>query len=288
MPLHLQWLAALDEPASSFDTPEGLERTLTLLRLHGAAHASRIADDIVDGLAPTTKQRAAAFAIARDLPCFDRDLTSFYTGGMIAAANTPPLREYELRVAHSIMRLSSRDTTYDHFVSTLLPNWRDHSCLLHVLAVLAANMPSLTLDWSLPDSEATPELESLVKTLPLARSYDAAARSIAAALKRPAAIPPAFAYTLDMAAIIMRVKSNPEPYPSDQTYDRTHSLDTALRRFTQRVRPDTCRIDADTLPGLWAGIKTELEHALPPSALASSSTSASHGSAHAYEESSSW
>jgi hypothetical protein len=44
----------------------------------------------------------------------------------------------------------------------------------------------------------------------------------------------------------------------------SHSLDAAAREF---AAASACRIDADTLPALWTGVKSSLERALPPSSL---------------------
>jgi len=156
-----------------------------------------------------------------------------------------PALEYELRVGHSVMRLlaPSAATAYEGYLAYDYPNWRDHTGLLHVLAVIAPT---------------TPGLEPLAKTLPLARSHAAAAKSVAAFLQSsPSRDPldPTTSLDIDAAAVVMRVKSNPCPGAS-------HSLDAAAHEFAS-----TCRIDADTLPALWTGVKSSLERALPPSAL---------------------
>jgi hypothetical protein len=246
VPLELDWLAALAAPIANFFSPEGHERVLALLRLHH--HVSRPASGDFDALS-TPAKRAAAFELARTLPFFDRDLTAYYT------AASPIAEEYELRVAHSLMRLEPADRAYEPFIAERLPRWREETGLLHVLAVLAAHMPSASDDWHYPSTAAAGPLPALLKTLPLARSYDAAARCIADFIA--GAPPQSVARTLDAAAVIMRVKSNPHPSGS-------YCLEASLRGFPH---PEACRVDPDCLPVLWAGLKTSLERALPPSAL---------------------
>jgi pimeloyl-ACP methyl ester carboxylesterase len=108
VPLELDWLAALAAPIANFFSPEGHERVLALLRLHH--HVSRPASGDFDALS-TPARRAAAFELARTLPFFDRDLTAYYT------AASPIAEEYELRVAHSLMRLEPADRAFEAFVA---------------------------------------------------------------------------------------------------------------------------------------------------------------------------
>jgi len=215
----LEWLAApVAFSASDHD------RALTLLRLRHAGFESL----------PESDQRSAAFDLARDLPFYDAALTAFYMRPLV------PALEYELRVGHSVMRLLAPGATYEAYLADHCPNWRDQTGLLHVLAVIAPT---------------TPGLEPLAKTLPLARSHDAAAKSVAAFIQ--SSPPPHIAAAIDAAAVVMRVKSNPVAGAS-------HSLDAAAHEFAAAA---ACRIDAESLPALWSGVKTSLERALPPSAL---------------------
>jgi hypothetical protein len=99
---------------------------------------------------------AAAFDLARSLPCFDRDLTAYYL-------TLPATHEHELLVAHSLMRLVPETVSHADFIHALYPAWRDDPghAMVHVLAVLAAHWDHMG---GLPPA---PGLEAL----PLARSY---------------------------------------------------------------------------------------------------------------------
>jgi hypothetical protein len=153
------------------------------------------------------------------------------------------------------MRLEPPTSSFDDFIAVRLPRWRESSGLLHVLAVLAVNMPSASDDWHFPSATAAGPLPALLKTLPLARSYDAAGRCVSDFIAGTP--PPSVARALDCAAVIMLVKSN----PIDAGH---HRLEAALRSFPH---PEACRIDVDCFPTLWAGLKTSLERSLPPSSL---------------------
>jgi hypothetical protein len=98
---------------------------------------------------------AAAFDLARSLPCFDRDLTAYYL-------TLPATHEHELLVAHSLMRLVPETVSHADFIHALYPAWRDDPAhaMVHVLAVLAAH-------WDHMGLPPAPGLEAL----PLARSY---------------------------------------------------------------------------------------------------------------------
>ena len=173
----------------------------------------------------------------------------------ILAANQS-LPEYELHVAHSILRLSPPSTTLEHFTDTLFPAWREQG-LLHVLTTITANMPCPIFNWSQPKT-AEP-LATLLKTLPLARSYEAATKSIAHFISHshPDHITAAISHTLDTAAVLMRIKSD-----APLSNPKAHSLDESLSSFP---RPEQCTLDPDLLPQLWASIKPAIERSLPPS-----------------------
>lgn len=261
VPHSLEWLVHLTKPAAAVtaDTDPsraGLARVLDLLRLRDACAppAAQPAPSF-DELSPYLK-REHAFQLARELPFFDRDITAYYMEPILAA--NPHLPEYELHAAHSLLRLSpSSTTTLAHFTSVLFPAWREQG-LLHVLTVVSAHMPCPVSDWNnQPASEA---LATLLKTLPLARSYEAATRSIAhfIAHSHPNDLA-AVMHTLDTAAVLMRIKSNAPHHDP-----KAHSLGAALASFPT---PEQCTLNPDLLPKLWASIKPAIERSLPPSLL---------------------
>lgn len=253
----LEWFAPLARPSTAQDSPEGRERVLDSLRLRSAC-ACETPD--FDQLSPLA-QREAAFELAQELPCFDRDLTSLYLSAGATSAIMP--QEYELHVAHSLLRLSPAPPSLSHFLANTLPKWREQG-LLHVLALAAVNMPSPELDWRIDDADYQASLRDLLRALPLARSYDAAADCLSAFISRQTQFimhqgeaAAQMAATLDRLAVLMRVKSN-----ADAAAD--HSLDASLETF---VRVDPAEPLADAVPRLWAAIKPSLELALPPSLL---------------------
>lgn len=136
---------------------------------------------------------AAAFRLARALPCFDGDLTAYYLSDAIPS----PRRHYELCVAHSLMRLTPDTITHSDFIHAHYPAWRDdaRAARTHVLAVLAAHWEHITTALPLP-----PGLEAL----PLARSHADADRCLELFLA--AASPqhdPTLAPLIEAAAAIM-------------------------------------------------------------------------------------
>jgi len=141
--------------------------------------------------------RAAAFKLARSLPCFDRDLTAYYLDSPQAPA------EYELCVAHSLMRISPPHVSHADFITSRYPSWRDRDhAMLHVLAVLAAH-------W---DHTGLPPAPAGLKDLPLARSESEAEHCVDTFMASPQARD--LAATIEAAAAIMRVKANiagPQP-----------------------------------------------------------------------------
>jgi hypothetical protein len=236
---------------ASFHTHTGDERVLDLLRLrHALQHDAANFDDLT---APARRQ--VAFQLARELPHFDRDLTAYY---MQPPPDTP---EYELHVAHSILRLHSPPTPED------LATWR-HTGLVHVLAVAALHMPAVA-DW-FPHNPPSPtrdpaacalhECLTGLNTTPL--SYRKHMHDLVTLLDcedTATTTTQAIFHTLDTAAVLMRVKSNaPANDPGG------HCLDSALATFPTE---EDCALDAAKLPQLWASIKPALERALPPSLL---------------------
>jgi hypothetical protein len=134
--------------------------------------------------------------------------------------------EYELEVAHSILRLHAPATLDD--LRERLPEWRSQG-LLHVLAVAASNMPE-PADWlqQAPDRNA----ESLGYCLEaLNRAPREYARSIESFIETQdlaSASGQAIAATLDRLAILMDVKSNAED---------DHDLARALEAFPRLDAP---------------------------------------------------
>ena len=167
----LDWLVRLAAPAAPCDTGH-VERFLAL-------HP------------PAGCPRAAAFELARSLPCYDRDLTAYYL------LSPQPPTEYELCVAHSLMRLAPPSTTHAAFMGSHYPSWRQGG-MLHVLAVLAAH-------WDHTGLPPAPGLD----TLPLARSYAEAERCVDTFMATPQARD--LAATIEGAAVIMRVATKPPP-----------------------------------------------------------------------------
>ena len=252
---HLDWLRALTGPVTSFRTSNGDERILDLLRLrHALQHDAANFDNLA---APVRRQ--VAFQLARELPHFDRDLTAYY---MQPPPDTP---EYELHVAHSLLRLDpSAHPTYQSLLAAL-PTWR-HSGLVHVLAVAAVHMPAVA-DWfpRNPPSQNREDAacalhECLAALNATPQSYGKHMQDLVTLLDcEDTATTQAFFRTLDTAAVLMRVKSNaPASAPGG------HCLDSALATFPTE---EECALDASKLPQLWASVKPALERALPPSLL---------------------
>lgn len=156
-PKELQWFERLTRPVSEVDSAEGTQRILDLLRLRSACACERTDFDQLTVLG----QKEAAFEFAREIPFFDRDLTSFYMGHDVGT-------EYELHVGHSLLRMAP-STSLSHFTQHTFPRWREQG-LLHVLAIAAVHMPSAQEDWGVEDEG----LAALLASLPASRSYDQA------------------------------------------------------------------------------------------------------------------
>lgn len=172
-------LAFLTRPAAPYDE----EHVRSFLALHQAHHADQ---------APTP---AAAFDLARSLPCFDRDLTAYYL-------TLPATHEHELLVAHSLMRLVPDTVSHADFIHALYPAWRDHPihAMTHVLAVLAAH-------WDHTGLPPAPGLEAL----PLARSYADAEKCVAVFLASSPQHDPTLAPLVEAASAIMLTDSSDLP-----------------------------------------------------------------------------
>jgi hypothetical protein len=165
-------------------------------------------------------------------------------------------REYELHVAHSIMRLHSPANPED--LRRQLATWR-HQGLVHVLSVAALNMPDLA-DWfpvDTPDRSTDEDARSLHHLLEQCKAdpgkYESDIGLFIAALgdqKSPTA--QAIATTLDRLAVLMSVKSNASDEPG-------HDLASCLQAFP--------RLDSLEPQDVWTRIKPALELALPPTLL---------------------
>jgi len=222
-----------------------MDRVNTLLELHQAACGGQI-----DPAIATPRQHA--YQLAQTLPHFDRDLTAYY---LRPPADTP---EYELHVAHSILRLHSPATL--EALQTHLRTWRSQG-LLHVLSVAALHMPDLA-DWfqsadsSKPLHECDGEMQSLAHCLEALRTtpgnYAHTIESFIASQDPASPNSQAIAATLDRLAVLMGVRSNAADEPG-------HDLAAALAAFPH--------LDALDPQDVWSRLKPALEQALPPSSL---------------------
>ena len=162
-------------------------------------------------------------------------------------------QEYELRVAHSIMRLHDPATLED--LQAKLKTWRSQG-LLHVLSVAALNMPTLAhwfpVDTPNPDKDMCACslvycLESLHTT---PANYAHTIESFIDTQDPASPTAQAIAATIDRLAVLMGVKSNAE---------LEHDLSVSLAGFPQ--------LDTIDIPDAWVLLKPALEQALPPSCL---------------------
>ena len=236
-PRNLQWFESLSKPCVGLDSA-GAERITQLLRLHAAC------DKSVPAL-----PRAQAYELAKSLPHFDRDLTAYY---LALPANA---REYDLHVAHSILRLHSPADldTLHHQLAT----WRNQG-LLHVLSVAAQHMPELS-DWFPVDTPYQDKDEEACSLHECLRALSKAPRDYARIIsdfiaKQDPDTPTAqaIAATLDRLAILMSVKSNAHREPN-------HDLRAALLAFPH--------LESLEPQDVWARIKPALVRSLPPSLL---------------------
>lgn len=224
-----------------------MDRVNTLLKLHQAACGGQLDP------ATIATPRQHAYQLAKTLPHFDRDLTAYY---LRPPADTTP--EYELHVAHSILRLHSPATLES--LQNHLKTWRSQG-LLHVLGVAALHMPELA-DWfqnadsSKPLRECDGEIQSLAHCLEALRNtpvnYAHAIERFIASQDPASPNSQAIAVTIDRLAVLMGVKSNSRD-------DSSHDLAGALSNFPN--------LDALEAHDIWALIKPSLEQAFPPSLL---------------------
>jgi hypothetical protein len=252
-PRNLQWFEALSKPYRHDEadaTPGSSQRIAQLIELHAACDPSA---------PPTTDQREQAYRLAKTLPHFDRDLTAFYYYHCPSQPDDgTPAREYDLHVAHSIMRLEDPPdlaTLRQHCAA-----WRDQG-LVHVLSVAAMHMPTLA-DWFPLETAATPlenrdeEACSLLLTLEALRTrpkdYAHVIQDFIDTQDPATPTAQAIATTLDRLAILMSVKSNADAAPG-------HDLAAALASFP--------RLETLEAQDLWCRIKPTLEQAMPPSIL---------------------
>ena len=231
---NLQWFAHLAQPCRGLDDAASA-RIGQLLQLHAAVCKPD----------PAATPQEQAYELARSLPHYDRDLTAFYL-----LPDHLPRMEYELDVAHSILRLHA-PATLDG-LRQRLPGWRAQG-LLHVLAVAATHMPE-PADW-IPDKDTAADslgycLQALLRA---PREYAHTIESFIATQDlagSPTA--QAIAATLDRLAILMDVKSDAED-------EAGHDLGAALGAFP--------KLDALPPGDAWWSIRPALERALPPSVL---------------------
>lgn len=236
-PRNLQWFEHLAKPYEGLDE-FGTSRITELLRLHAAC------DKSVPAL-----PRAQAYELAKSLPHFDRDLTAYYLCLPVHA------KEYELHVAHSIMRLHNPSDLDD--LRHRLATWR-HQGLIHVLSLAALHMPELS-DWfpvSAPDHNRDEEACSLLLCLDALRKkpldYAHAIEDFIATQDRASPTAQAIAATLDRLAILLSVKSNAPAEPD-------HDLRAALAAFPH--------LEAVEPQDAWVRLKPALVRSLPPSVL---------------------
>ena len=233
-PPNLQWFEHLAKPCRGLDDA-GSERITTLLQLHAACDKKKSAP---------VNTRDQAYDLVASLPHFDRDLTAYYL------SDAAPAHEYELHVAHSILRLHAPATRAS--LLTQLKTWRT-SGLLHVLAVAAHNMPELA-DWFPSPAPACPPLAHCLALLnDRPRDHASTIQRFIDSQDQASPTSQAIATTLDRLAILMGVRSN-APTPAG------HDLASALEAFPSHVE--------DLEPhAIWTALKPAIEQALPPSLL---------------------
>lgn len=236
-PRSLQWFEHLAKPYAGLDE-FGVSRITELLRLHAAC------DKSVPAL-----PRHQAYELAKSLPHFDRDLTAYYLTLPATA------KEYDLCVAHSIMRLHGPATLDE--LHRQLAAWRNQG-LLHVLSVAAQHMPALS-DWfpqDAPDHNKDVSACSLHECLRALhkdpRDYSRTIRDFILTQDPATPTAQAIAAVLDKLAVLMSVKS-------DAPLEPDHDLGAALAAFPhlESLEPQ----DA------WTRIKPALVRSLPPSVM---------------------
>ena len=256
-PKPLEWFEHLASPFKGIpDASHARIDQLLKLYAAGSEHppgcpakqASELARSLPHSASPARTPAKQAFELARSLPHYDRDLTAFY----LISSQTLPANEYELEVAHSILRLHqppSLAALCQHLLA-----WRTQG-LLHVLTVAVHNMPELA-DWHLPlgnDPAKAQHIRFLLSHF-LTDGVQAIERYIAACDPN-SPTDQAFLAILDRLAILMGVKSNAK----DET---GHSLAQALASFPHL----DLLVPASTVEA-WSRLKPALELAIPPSLL---------------------
>lgn len=236
------WLAPLCQPAA-LDGPEAVRVVDTLLL------ASK---GTPDGAPRPPSQQELAFTLLRTLPFFDR---------WLAAACFPGhSRLYELELARHVMRRLGSRASLDQ-CALELSGWRRRG-LYYPLLLAAASLPTLQ-QWLPPELEHEPPARGLAALLAALASpalegpdLDSHVADFARSQAGPAHHASArhIASSLDRVAAVMRVKS-------DAAHRNDHALSGCLDRLRQLTGNLTDPVD------IWARAKTELERALPPSAL---------------------
>lgn len=235
-PKPLEWFEHLAGAFRGLDDA-GRARVDQLLKLHAAGSET----------APARTPAKQAFELAKSLPHYDRDLTAYY----LVSSQTLPATEYELEVAHSILRLHKPPSLAA--LCQHLSSWRNQG-LLHVLSVAAHNMPELA-DWNLPgDPTKAQHVRYLLAHL-RTDGYTQAIERFIATLDPASPNDQAFLAILDRLAILMGVKSNAH----DET---SHSLAQALASF-----PHLDALVPGSTADAYARLKPALESAMPPSIL---------------------
>ena len=238
-PRNLAWFEPLAQPYRGLDRA-GFVRVDQLLELNAACLKS-------DPPPPDTRHHA--FELAKALPHCDRDLTTTY----LQPSSTTP--EYELHVAHTILRLHDPQTLED--LQARLKTWRSQG-LLHVLGVAALHMPDLA-DWfpvDTPSEDSDLCADSLLHCLEALRSKPANyAHTIESFITTQTPETPtaqSIAVTLDRLAVLMGVRSNAVDEPG-------HDLASTLAGFPH--------LDVLEAQDAWISFKPALEDNLPPSIL---------------------
>jgi len=227
---HLEWFEPLALPFQGLPDAS-LVRIHQLLDLHPDIDRKNL------------HRSAQALVLAKSLPHYDRDLTAYYLMFRPGKDMALPLHEYELQVAHSILRLHDPPTVEDLFER--LRSWRDTG-LVHVLMVAAHNMPVLA-SWGLEESPSTLHIQRLLRTI--------FAEKLAAIELYVASASPAtdqhFLTLLDKLAALMRVKSDAE---------EEHDLSVTLANaFPEDENP--------SISQQWGSLRHNLERSMPPSLL---------------------
>jgi hypothetical protein len=236
------WLAPLCQPAA-LDGPEAVRVVDTLLL------ASK---GTPDGAPRPPSQQELAFTLLRTLPFFDR--------GLAAACFPGHSRLYELELARHVMRRLGSRASLDQ-CALELSGWRRRG-LYYPLLLAASSLPTVQ-QWLPPELEHEPPARGLAALLAALASpalegpdLDSHVADFARSQAGPAHHASArhIASSLDRVAAVMRVKS-------DAAHRNDHALSGCLDRLRQLTSNLTDPVD------IWARAKTELERALPPSAL---------------------